>query len=412
MIVLDNCLMFDGDSAELTEGSRIVVEEGMIREIAKAGGPSGRGKVIDMGGRFVMPGLIDAHFHSYWYEWDATAIDATPPQLRILYAKRLLEATLRRGFTTVRDAGGGDVTIARALELDLIDGPRFFYPGQALTQSGGHADLRGRNHYGPDLREITGCAYAGTMSRTVDGPDEMRRVVREHLRQGATHIKLHTSGCPFPIEEDPVWYTQFTPEEIRVAVDETTRRRRYVMAHAHSNEAAIMCAENGVRSIEHVSSIEADGARAIAAHDAFAVPTLAALSALVEAGPGMGLAQPLLEGAKEKAQRALTSIELLRAAGARIGFGTDLCGVFGDRQLTEFRLRSEVCTPLETLRSATSVNARIMRREGELGTIAVGAHADLLAIDGNPLENIHVLTEQNRIAMVMRGGKIITGLPG
>ncbi|MFD2416487.1 metal-dependent hydrolase family protein [Amycolatopsis pigmentata] len=411
MILLDNCLVFDGVSAELADGRAILIEDGIIREIGKAGRLPGKATVLDLGGRFVMPGLIDAHFHSYWYEWDGRRIDATSPQLRILHAKRQLEGTLRRGFTTVRDAGGGDVHLAEALRLGLIDGPRFCYPGQALTQSGGHADLREPAEFpasGTTRQSLHACPYSGAMSRVVDGPEEMRRVVREHLRQGATHIKLHTSGGPTASEHDPVWYTQFSEEEIRVAVSETSRRRAYVMAHAHSNDAAKMCARNGVRSIEHVSLLEADGARELVENGAFAVPTLAILGAIVHIGPSKGLGPAWTNAAASALRSALGSLELLHAAGAKIGFGTDLCGVYGDQQLTEFRLRSDVLPALDILRSATSVNAELIQRAGDLGTIAVGARADILAIDGNPLDDIAVLENPARMAMIMRGGELIT----
>jgi imidazolonepropionase-like amidohydrolase len=234
----------------------------------------------------------------------------------------------------------------------------------------------------------------------------MRKGVREQLRQGATQIKLNVSGGVLS-PSDPYWMNQFNDEEIRVAVEEAATRRTYVMAHALTNEATIRCLKNGVRSIEHATILAADGARAIVEHDAFVVPTLSIGAAIVAAGPALGLRPDSLGKAIEVVQHALNSLDLVRQAGAKIGFGTDLIGPLMDLQLGEFRLRSEVCQPIEILRSVTSVNAALLQMEGKLGTIAVGAHADLLAIDGNPLEDILVMEQPERFAMIMLAGKMI-----
>ena len=407
ILVLDNCVIFDGASTELAEGMSIVIEDGIIREIGKAGTAPNGAEIRDMGGRFVMPGLIDAHFHSYWYQWNASGIDATKPQLRSLHAAKLLEAALRRGFTTIRDAGGGDVSLARGIQLGLIDGPRFFYPGYALGQTGGHVDPRPPEYH--DERNYEGrcaCPVCTALVKLVDGPEEMRKAVRENLRTGATQIKIHTSGSPTESATDPIWYTQLQDEEIAIAVKEATARRVYVMAHAHSNESALRCLKNGVRSIEHVSALEVDGARMIAEKEAFAVPTLAALDMIANAAPP-GFPKEWIEGGKKMGKRALQSIQYLQDAGAQIGFGTDLCGAVGERQLREFGLRAEVLPPIEILRSATSINAKLVKMEGKIGTIAEGAFADLLAINGNPLDDIAVMEQQDKHDMIMRNGQFI-----
>ncbi len=178
------------------------------------------------------------------------------------------------------------------------------------------------------------------------------------------------------------------------------------MAHAHSNESALRCLKNGVRSIEHVSALEEDGARMIAEKEAFAVPTLAALDGLVHAGPP-GIPQDWIDGGIKMGKRVLLSLDYLRSAGAQIGFGTDLCGAIGDRQLREFGLRAEVLSSIEILRSATSTNAKLLRMEGKIGTVAVGAFADLLAIDGNPIEDLSIMEQPDRHHMIMRNGQVI-----
>ena len=399
--ILENCLLFDGVDEEPRPGQSVLIEDEVIREVGEDLSGWGDAERRDLGGRFLMPGLIDAHFHAYGTALNPAETDRLTPQLRALHARAALESALQRGFTTIRDAGGGDVSLARALHLGLIDGPRFFYAGLALSQTGGHGDLRAPDHF-----VACACGYCGAMSKLVDGADQMRAAVREELRQGATQIKLFVSGGVLS-PSDPYWMNQFSEEEIRVAVEEAATRRVYVMAHAHTNDAVLRCLRNGVRSIEHATSLESDGAQAIVESGAFAVPTLAIIEAIVEMGEKMGLPPAMLAKARGTAADALRSIELLRAAGARIGFGTDLLGPLMSRQLNEFRLRSEVCPPIEILRSATSVNAALLGMEGRLGCIAPGAFADLVAIDGNPLADIGLMEDQSRMAMVIRGGVIV-----
>ena len=400
MLILENCLLFDGVSADLPEAQTIVIEGGIIREVGGDTGLVGEAQRIDVGGRFVMPGLIDAHFHAYGIELNPVLVDAIAPELRGLHAKRILEGALHRGFTTLRDAAGGDIYLATALRLGLIDGPRLFYPGLAVSQTGGHGDLRAPSHY-----DACACAYCGAMAVVADGPDEIRKVVREQLRTGAHQIKLFVSGGVLS-PTDPIWMNQLSIEEIRVAVAEAETRRAYVMAHAHTNEAVLRCVANGVRSIEHATMIETSGAEAIAEANAFAVPTLAIIETIRAAGGSLGLPQPMIDKMREVGDQANVSIDRLRAAGAQIGFGTDLLGGLMPQQSIEFRLRRETSSALEILRSATSVNARLLQMEGKLGTIAPGAFADLLVIDGNPLDDITVFERTEAIQLIVRDGRI------
>lgn len=403
LTILRNCEIFDGHSEELNAGCSIVIEDGVIREVAEGNAAFDSAEIIDAGGRFVMPGLIDAHFHAYGAEVNPVHVDRLTPQLRALHASAILNGALLRGYTTVRDAAGGDFSLWSAIEKGLIQGPRLFYSGLALSQTGGHGDLRAADHYLEGA--MCSCGYSGAMAKVVDGVDQMRREVREQLRQGATQIKLFISGGVLS-PTDPFWMNQFSEDEIRVAVDEAQSRRTYVMAHAHTSEATMRCLRNGVRSIEHATAIDLATAQAIAKHDAYAVPTLAIIHAIKTAWPSLGLPPVMLQKMEEVSQHALTSIEYLKQAGAKIGFGTDLLGQMMPLQSKEFALRREVLSPIEILRSATSVNAELLQMTGKLGTIAPGAHADIVVVDGNPLEDITVLEQQNRLMMVMKGGSI------
>ena len=174
----------------------------------------------------------------------------------------------------------------------------------------------------------------------------------------------------------------------------------------HTNEAAIRCVTNGVRSVEHATMLEADGVAAIVAAGAYAVPTLAIIDAIQDMGPKLGLSQVMADKTREVAVHAMTSLDRLRSAGANIGFGTDLLGSLMDRQSREFALRSQVCSPLEILRQATSVNAALLQMAGKLGTIAPGALADILVIEGDPLADITVLGDSSSIRLILQDGRI------
>jgi imidazolonepropionase-like amidohydrolase len=400
MLVLDNCTIFDGSSSDLIEGASIEIAEGRIRAIETCGAVSPSMERIDVGGRFVMPGLIDAHVHAYGIEGNPVLVDNMAPGLRALHARRVLEDMLARGFTTVRDAAGGDHVLATGIEKGLIVGPRLFYPGLAVSQRGGHGDPRGPDHYSG-----CSCGYCGSMTIIADGPDEMRKVVRDQLRQGAHHIKLFVSGGVLS-PGDPIWMDQFCEEEIRVAVEEAATRRTYVMAHAHTNSAAIRCIRNGVRSIEHATMLEDDGVEAIVKNGAFAVPTLVVIDAIREHGAAFGLSKSSLDKVEEVARFASSSLDKLWQAGARLGFGTDLMGRVMDQQSHEFTLRRDIMPALDILRSATSINAELLQMKGQLGTIAPGALADIIVIDGNPLEDISILEQHGRIALIMKEGNV------
>ncbi len=398
--ILENCSIFDGVNNVVKESHHILIDDGVIKEVSDRVLKSTTAVTRDMGGRFVMPGLIDAHFHAYGIDTNVNVVDKTPTALRALHARQILEDSLQRGFTTLRDAAGGDISLAMGIAKGLIKGPRFFFPGLAISQTGGHGDMRS-----PEHEPMCGCAYCGSMSIIADGVDEMRKVVREQLRRGATHIKLFISGGVLS-PSDPIWMNQFTTDEIEAAVYEAATRRTYVMAHAHTAEATIRCVKNGVRSIEHATIMTEESALAIKQHNAFAVPTLAIMEALVAHGKTAGLPQASVDKIFEVEKHALRSIEILKKAGVRIGFGTDLLGRFMDRQSREFELRSAVMTPFEILHSATAVNAALMMQDGKLGVIAEGAYADILAVDGNPLQNVTLLEQHSNIRMIMRGGQI------
>jgi imidazolonepropionase-like amidohydrolase len=405
--VLNNARVFDGASSDLIEGASIVVEGDRIREISSQAPKFTDARIIDCGGRFLMPGLIDAHFHAYSPSFDIVAIDRMPPALLANHAAAILEGSLRRGFTTVRDAGGGDIGLWMAIESGLIEGPRFFFSGKAISQTGGHADPRPGT-----VVEPCACGhYTSTVSVVVDGADEMRRAVREELRKGARQIKVHLSGGVIS-PSDPLWMPQFTEEELRTAVYEASTRRTYVMAHCHTDDGARRCVEYGIRSIEHGTQIGDATARLIAGSQTFVVPTLSVANVIRTQGPRLGMPPMALEKIKGLYEDMLRSIEACTRAGVSIGLGTDLLShEFHPQQGGELALRAEVNTPIDVLRSATSVNAKLLQMEGQLGCVRPGAYADLLVLNGDPLKDLGLFREpMSNIPVVMKGGVCVRNL--
>jgi len=308
---------------------------------------------------------------------------------------------LQRGFTTIRDAAGADGGLAEAVEQGLVRGPRIFPSGSALTQTGGHGDVR------PRTQSVVTCACCEggiNLSRIADGVTECRRAARDELRKGATQIKIMSSGgvaSPY----DPIWNLQYSEEEVRAIVEEAQAWHTYVMAHAYSPEAIRRSIDFGVRSIEHGNLIDRATAEHVAGADAFVVPTLATYDALHRDGRELGFTEANMAKLGEVREAGLHSLEILRAAGVKLGFGTDLLGPMHRYQSREFVIRAEAMAPFDIIRSATAVNAELLNRAGELGVITPGACADLIAIDGNPLSDISLLDGQgDHLTHIMKDG--------
>lgn len=373
-----NAVIFDGVSDELIEGSVYAVD-GEIVAVGDA--PRDAELILDARGGTVVPGLIDAHFHAYGVGLDLFAIESSPLSYVALSGARRLNAALKRGFTTVRDVAGGDAGLARAIAEKLLRSPRYLYTGPALSQTGGHGDPR------PQDMELYCCG--GHLAEIVDGVEDLRRAVRDRFRRGAHAIKLMTSGGVIS-PTDPIRVPQYSAEEIRAVTDEAHRRGSYVAAHAYSPEAIVHSVTNGVRSVEHGNLLDAESADVMAANDAFLVPTLAAYESLKRRGPELGLSRVSQEKNREVFEAGQKAVEIARAAGVRVGFGTDLMGALENDQLQGLRIQTEVDGPLELLRSATSVNADLIGRR-DLGRVAVGAAADLLILAGNPFDDPSLL---------------------
>jgi imidazolonepropionase-like amidohydrolase len=403
-VMLRDARIFDGIDPELRDGSHVLIEDERIKEVADRPIEFAADIVLDLEGKTLMPGLIDAHYHCIAAEPNIAKVETMPGSLLAQHARGLLEDSLRRGFTTVRDAGGADYGYAMAVKTGLIAGPRIFYSGRALTQTGGHADFRGLHQ---DSIECCFCAQrAAAFGVIADGVPEVQRAAREELRRGATQIKIMASGG-VASPSDPVWNLQYSEEEIRAIVWEARSWRTYVMAHAYTAEAIARCVSFGVRSIEHGNLIDAETARLCSEKDAWVVPTLATYDALAAHGAELGFPAGSLAKLEDVRGAGRRSLEILKQAGVKVGFGTDLLGAMHRYQSTEFLIRAEVLSPAEILISATSGNATLLQAEGQLGVVAPGALADLIVVDGDPLSDLGLLQDQGaHIPLIMRGGHI------
>lgn len=402
-ITLQNCTVLDGTAPELREGMHVLVEDERIREVSDRPITSSGARIIDLKGKTLMPGLIDAHVHLIATSLDLSRLEREPASLTTARARYIAEGMLRRGFTTIRDAGGADWGLAAAIEQGLIDGPRVFYAGRALSQTGGHGDFRPRTWQA----DSCACGTSGAQFAVVaDGVPAVQKAAREELRRGATQIKIMASGG-VASPTDPVGNLQFAEDEIRAIVWEARSWHTYVMAHAYTPEAVSRCVRYGVRSIEHGNLIDRDTAELMAREGAFLVPTLVTYEALHREGKQWCLPQVSLDKLDGVREAGLQSLEHAKATGVKMGFGTDLLGETHQYQSLEFSIRAQVLSPFEVLRSATCINAELLQRAGELGVIAPGALADLLVVDGNPLANLTLLQEQGKhLQVIMKGGTL------
>ncbi len=402
--VFQSARVFDGESEVLRAGVNVFVEDGVICEISERP-PNPDTEVIDCGGRVLMPGLIDAHVHVYAAGLNITRVVQSPMSYLAHFAAQFLRSSLDRGFTTLRDVGGADIGLALAIKDGLLDRvPRLFYGGRVISQTGGHGDFRPGDH-SLETGHFCGCSYhADQLAVIADGADAVRKAVREELRRGASHIKIMASGG-VASPTDPLDRCQYSDDEIRAAVEEADRAGSYVAAHCHPKEAVRRAAALGVKSIEHATLIDQPTADFVAEKGSFAVPTMAVIHALAEKGEGLGLPPVSMEKLRRVLDSALSSLEILKRAGVKMGFGTDLLGALHVLQSTEFGLRAKVLPAIDVLRSACVVNAELLGQTGKLGCICEGAIADLLVVDGNPLEDISVLgSGGDRISIIMKEG--------
>ena len=405
-IIFRGARVFDGESQDLRELD-VLVENERIADVSVAVPDGGEEtEVIECAGRVLMPGLIDAHVHVYAHTLDIGRAVQAPLSYAAHFAGQFMRASLDRGFTTLRDVGGADVGLASAIKDGFLQGvPKLFYGGRVISQTGGHGDFRPGDH-ALDQTSYCGCVgHVDALAVVADGADAVRRAVREELRRGAAHVKIMASGG-VASPTDPLDKCQYSDEEIRAATEEATRRGAYVAAHCHPAEAVRRAVVLGVRSIEHATLIDKETADLVAEHGAFTVPTMAIISGLVDEGEKLGFPPVSMEKLRRLSDRALGGLEVMKQAGVKMAFGTDLLGALHVRQSSEFALRGQVLPAIDILRSACSISAELIGQSGRLGCIRPNAVADLLLVDGNPLEDVSILAKGGEhLAAIMQDGK-------
>ncbi len=397
--LLANGMVLDVEAGTYQHGD-LLIEDGIVRE----SGPDLRApdgaRRLDLGGGYVLPGLIDCHVHIMASTADLAALSRWPVTYNAHRTAQLLGQMLDRGFTTVRDMAGGDHGTWRALEEGVIRGPRLFYAGRALSQTGGHGD-----HRGPGEHFVDAHPGACEMTVIVDGADEVRRAARDQLRRGAHHVKVMAGGG-VASPTDRIDATQFSVAELEAAVEEASAAGRYVAAHAYTPESMTRALCTGVRTIEHGNLLDAATVAVFRERDAYLVMNLVTYWALQAEGREHGLPEESWHKVGEVLDGGLRALELAHRGEIKIGYGTDLLGGMHRHQSREFVLRAEVQDPIDIIRSATTVGAEIVGQPGRLGTLAPGAFADVVVLARDPLADIAALADPSALRYVIKGGAV------
>jgi imidazolonepropionase-like amidohydrolase len=397
--VLAGGRVFDALTGKLVDAD-VAFEDGTIVEV----GPGLDGdEVVRVPGLTLLPGLFDLHVHVYISDIDMQRSLYTPFSYRFYEAARNLEATLRSGITTVRDACGADLGMKKAVDDGLVNGPRMQISIRVISQTGGTGDewlpYGERSHwfYPPE--------YPGAPQAIVDGPEAIRQKVRELIRNGADVIKIATSGAVLSTADTP-YRVHFQPDEIEMAVREAAANGRYVMAHALSTEGIKNAVRAGVRSIEHGTHLDDEAIQLMLEHGTYLVPTLIADPGILRASnEGLTFSEERLRIAEGVIAAGQESFRKAVAAGVKIAMGSDTCITPHGENLDELTLMHQhgLGAP-ETLQASTIHAAECMGLEGELGSLEPGKRADVVLVEGDPFE-FEGLRE--RISAVYKDGRCV-----
>lgn len=410
-VLLTNCRIFDGLSSKLIEGRAILVSGNKIEKVIPAAEKVANAAAIECGGRVVMPGLIDAHWHSIMCAIpEMVAMTSDVPYIHLVAAQEA-ERTVLRGFTTVRDVGGPSFALKRAIDENRVSGPRIFPSGAMISQTSGHGDFRLRTDLPRSPQTNLSLAETAGISAIADGVDEVLRRTREQLMLGASQIKIMAGGG-VSSHFDPIDSTQFTPAEIRAAVDAASDWGTYVCSHVYTAKGIRRAIENGVKCIEHGQLADEDTVKMIA--DTGTWWSLQPFLADEDANPKASKEQQ--EQQKRISEGTLRAYELAKKYKAKIAFGTDILfnaqgAAKQGKQLTKL---ARWFDPSEVLQMATGRSGELLAMSGDrnpysgaLGILKDGAWADLLVVEGNPLQDISLIADPDKnFKLIMKNGRI------
>jgi imidazolonepropionase-like amidohydrolase len=410
-VILTHAFLIDGTGAEPQEDATVVVADGVIKEVdgSKAKPPSGR--VIDLKGKALLPGLIDAHVHVGNLEIRNHLTLQLPPAVYVLKTCRNLESDLDLGFTTLRDAAGLDAGFRTAVEQGLVRGPRLLLSVTPLAQSGGSTPAYGPGADTPQARNAL-----GVYPEICDGPEQVRAAARRALGRGADQIKVFADGEVLAAQaadraKPGQW--KFSVEELRAAVEAADAAGSYVMAHVYAPRAIRNALAAGVRSIEHGNLMDEETAGLMAKAGAFFVPTLVTYDLLAKGGKSIGLDDYSVEKLALVGSSGRRAVELAYRAGVRIASGSDIVGPGQDRKGLELVIKAEIMGAMGAIVSATKTNAELLNLGNSLGTVEPGKLADLIVLDGNPLKNIGLFEDgHKRVLLVLKAGRVMKDLLG
>jgi imidazolonepropionase-like amidohydrolase len=421
-ILFTNVNIFDGKNEERIENANVHVQGNLITKISTDEIDAPDALLIDGAGRTLMPGLHDMHTHVGIFRPVAgdNRIDMSPFLVGAVAAARA-EGMLMNGFTLIRDIGGPAKFLQRAIDAGVIVGPRVLPTENFITQTSGHGDFRNRTDPNPNINSRGSTNYVDEYySCFADGPTEIRRCVREQLGKGATQIKIFTGGG-VASEKDPLHSVQYTPEEVRVAVQTAAQWKTYVAAHAFTDDSIRLAVENGVRVIEHGPLMSEDSAKLMAEKGTWLVPSVAAILALdldnfkkISSPATYAKGVKLIDGVPKEMEYAVRH-------GVKMAFGTDLLAdwensvAYDNDANKEFVWLAKFMPNADALRMATGNAGELHAlsgpntpyQDGPTGVIQEGAYADLLLVDGNPLMDIEIMTKPGKnFRIIMKDGVI------
>lgn len=386
--------MFDSESRTFRKGVDLVVREGRIDSLVAEGMEVEGSETVDCGGAYLLPGLIDCHVH-ITATGDANGLDVARTEsgpVRAWKAAENARRTLQAGFTTVRDLGAREhlnIHLAGAIDSGLIPGPRILAAGMGVTMTGGHGH--------------------GFIAREADGPDEVRKAVREQLRAGAKAIKLFASGGVLTPGVDPR-SPSFTQDELAAGVEEAHKAFRVVGAHAQASEGIKNAIRAGVDSIEHGVWLDDEAIELMVQRGTYLVATLIAPYLISKGGLAAGIPAFAVAKSDHVLQDHMASFERAVKAGVRVAMGTDQGTPLsrpGENAQEIVRTAEHGLSPAAAILAATKWASELLRIDGETGDLRPGLAADILVVDADPLGDLTVLTQDERIQAVLKGGEVV-----